>query len=108
MAKPRPAVSLVPSVASSLATPKVGVTSDVVSHKQEKELTKESSKGGRPRTLPDNVKNISVRVSDEVRRALRQASLNHDMPIQQIILAGIMDQLSRLGVPIKKVEDSIS
>ncbi|WP_146220752.1 hypothetical protein [Gluconacetobacter entanii] len=96
MAK-RPTVALMPSMASSLATPKASAAPTVI-QKQEATTT---SKGGRPRTLPDNVKNISVRVSDEVRRALRQASLNHDMPIQQIIHNGIMDQLSRLGVVVK-------
>ncbi|GAN96561.1 hypothetical protein Geu3261_0079_011 [Komagataeibacter europaeus NBRC 3261] len=102
MAKPRPAVSLVPSVASSLGTPKAGAIPAIAQQKQEEKHVKEPSKGGRPRTLPDNVKNISVRVSDDVRRALRQASLNHDMPIQQIILTGIMDQLSRLGVVVEE------
>jgi len=96
MAK-RPAVTLVPSMASSLATQKTNATPVVIQKKEDAT----PSKGGRPRTLPDNVKNISVRVSDEVRRALRQASLNHDMSIQQIIHNGIMDQLSRLGVVVK-------
>ncbi len=96
MAK-RPAVALVPSMASSLATPKASAAPAVIQNQEDAT----PSKGGRPRTLPDNVKNISVRVSEEVRRALRQASLNHNMPIQQIIHNGIMDQLSRLGVVVK-------
>lgn len=97
MAK-RPAVALVPSMASSLATPKANAAPTVIQKREDAS----TPKGGRPRTLPDNVKNISVRVSDEVRRALRQASLNHDMSIQQIIHNGIMDQLSRLGVVVKE------
>lgn len=55
---------------------------------------------GRPRTLPDTVKTISIRVAPEVQRALRQAALNHDRTIQSIILDGIADQLARLGVPV--------
>lgn len=59
-----------------------------------------STKTGRPRTLPDSFKTISVRVSPEVQKALRQAALNHDRSIQSIISDGIADQLARLGVVV--------
>lgn len=60
------------------------------------QATKPATKG-RPRTLPDGVKTLSVRVSDDVRKALRQASLDHDIPMQEILMNGIMDQLAKLA-----------
>ena len=56
---------------------------------------------GRPRTLPDTIKTISIRVTPEVQKALRQAALNHDRTIQSIISDGIADQLTRLGVVVR-------
>ena len=61
-----------------------------------------STKTGRPRRLPDGLKTLSVRVSPEVQKALRQAALNHDRSIQSIIADGIADQLARLGVAIEE------
>ncbi|MFT8720304.1 hypothetical protein [Acetobacter sp.] len=55
------------------------------------------AKTGRPRTLPDGVKTLSVRVSRDVQKALRQAALDHDIPMQEIIMNGIMDQLAKLA-----------
>lgn len=63
--------------------------------------TSEPSRMGRPRTLPDTVKTISIRVTPEVQKALRQAALNHDRTIQSIISDGIADQLARLGVVVE-------
>ena len=54
-------------------------------------------KTGRPRTLPDGVKTLSVRVSRDVQKARRQAALDHDIPMQEIIMNGIMDQLAKLA-----------
>lgn len=61
----------------------------------------EQAKAGRPRTLPSDFQTVTVRVSRPVRKALRQAALNHDKPIQQIITDGILDQLARLAVPVE-------
>lgn len=91
MAK-RPPLSL-----SSLASPKATAIPDPV----ERPPAEAQPKVGRPRKLPTAFQTITVRVRPEVRKALRQAALDHDKPIQQILLDGIMDQLSRLGVVVK-------
>jgi len=70
-------------------------------HQPEADGETVSTKTGRPRTLPDSFKTISVRVFPEVQKALRQAALNHDRSIQSIISDGIHDQLARLGVAVE-------
>lgn len=81
----------------SLASPKATAAPTPVEPVQ----AETQSKVGRPRKLPAAFQTITVRVRPEVRKALRQAALDHDKPIQQILLDGIMDQLSRLNVPVE-------
>lgn len=91
MAK-RPPLSI-GNLASSKTTP--------VPNIQEPTHASGQTKAGRPRTLPTDFQTITVRVRPEVRKALRQASLDHNKPMQQILMDGIMDQLSRLGVVVE-------
>lgn len=97
MAKP----SRSPLSLGALATKKPGAVTPARSVPASDLTGQEQAKAGRPRTLPSDFQTVTVRVSRPVRKALRQAALNHDKPIQQIITDGIMDQLARLAVPIE-------
>lgn len=81
---------------ASIASPKPGGSPPAVV-----QPAAERAGPGRPKSLPDGFQTVTVRVTPAVRRALRQAALNHERPIQQIITDGIMDQLARLGVVVQ-------
>jgi len=90
-----------PMSLGALAARKPGTIAPPASAQAPALTGQEQTKAGRPRTLPSDFQTVTVRVSRPVRKALRQAALNHDKPIQQIITDGILDQLARLAVPVE-------
>ncbi len=58
----------------------------------------EQSKAGRPRTLPDNVRSMTLRLSDETHTALNVLAAQQRTTAKAILLAGLADQFARYGV----------
>lgn len=98
MAK-RPAVALVPSMASSLATPKASAAPAVI----QKQEDATPSKGGRPRTLSPGFKTLTLRLSPDTHKALNVLAAQQGKTAKQILFDGLADQFSRYGVtaPVK-------
>lgn len=58
----------------------------------------EQAKAGRPRTLPDNVRSMTLRLSDETHTALNVLAAQQRTTAKAILLAGLADQFARYGV----------
>ena len=58
----------------------------------------EQTRAGRPRTLPDNVRSMTLRLSDETHTALNVLAAQHRTTAKAILLAGLADQFARYGV----------
>lgn len=97
MAK-RPAVALVPSMASSLATPKASAAPAIIQRQEDA-----VAKAGRPRTLSPGFKTLTLRLSPDTHKALNVLAAQQGKTAKQILFDGLADQFSRYGVtaPVK-------
>lgn len=56
---------------------------------------------GRPRSLPENVRSMTLRLSDETHMALNVMAAQRRTTAKAILLAGLADQFAKAGIVVK-------
>jgi len=81
---------------ASLSSSKPGASSAPIPVSTGKEQA-----AGRPRTLPDNVRSMTLRLSEDTHTALNVLAAQQRTTAKAILMAGLADQFARYGVAVE-------